>query len=58
MVEKEAIKLENDIKEVKEKTADDIDKLLLEIRKLEEQQTSLKEEIANYSNTIQHLIKS
>ena len=57
MVEKEAIKLDNDIKEVKGKTTDDIDKLLLEISKLEEEQTSLKEEIANYSDAIQQFDK-
>ena len=57
MVEKEAIKLDNDIKEVKGKTTDDIDKLLLEISKLEEEQNSLKEEIANYSDAIQQFDK-
>ena len=57
MVEKEAIKLDNVIKEVKGKTTDDIDKLLLEISKLKEEQTSLKEEIANYSHAIQQFDK-
>ena len=57
MVEKEAIKLDNDIKEVKGKTTDDIDKLLLEISRLEEEQTSLKEEITNYSDAIQQFDK-